>query len=135
MSRDLLLLGNNHQQSLDKRYSEDSQLSGAIVVDAPGTVHRANEEIFVIGIWVNIFCNYDRTQPFIGSEMAVINGRSWPNTQRFTFTQGQTIHWRWINAAFEGHPLHLHGFYFRVDSRGDSQRDDIYHRALNETWW
>jgi hypothetical protein len=58
--------------------------------------------------------------------MAVINGRSWPNTQHFTFTQGETVHWRWIDAAFEGHPLHLHGFYFRVDSRGNGQRDNVY---------
>jgi FtsP/CotA-like multicopper oxidase with cupredoxin domain len=121
--------GTTTNSSLDKRYSEDSQLSGAIVVDPPGTVHAANEEIFVIGIWVDIFRNHDRTQPFIGSEMAVINGRSWPNTQRFTFTQGETIHWRWIDAAFEGHPLHLHGFYFRVDSRGNGQRDVSARRA------
>jgi FtsP/CotA-like multicopper oxidase with cupredoxin domain len=119
--------GTTTNSLLENRYSEDSQLSGAIVVDPPGAAPEANEEIFVIGIWVNIFRNNDRTHPFIGSEMAVINGRSWPNTQRFSYTQGDAVHWRWIDAAFEGHPLHLHGFYFRVDSRGNGQRDNIYH--------
>jgi manganese oxidase len=118
--------GSTSNKPLEKRYSEDSQLSGAIIVDPPGAVPPANEEIFVVGIWVNIFRDIDRTQPFVGTEMAVINGRSWPQTQRFAFMQGETIHWRWINAAFEGHPLHLHGFYFRVDSRGDAQRDNVY---------
>lgn len=118
--------GTTTNSPLEKRYSEDSQLSGAIVVDPPGTSPDPKEEIFVIGIWVNIFRNGDRNDPFIGSEMAVINGRSWPNTQRFTYTQDDTIHWRWIDAAFEGHPLHLHGFYFRVDSRGNGQRDIVY---------
>ena len=60
------------------------------------------------------------------TELAVINGRSWPNTQRFTYTQGDAVHWRWVDTAFEGHPLHLHGFYFRVDSRGDRQSDVVY---------
>jgi manganese oxidase len=119
--------GTTTNSPLEKRYSRDSQLSGAIVVDPPGTAPDVNEEIFVIGIWINIFRNNDQNRPFIGSEMAVINGRSWPNTQRFTYTQGDAIHWRWIDAAFEAHPLHLHGFYFRVDSRGNGQGDNIYH--------
>jgi FtsP/CotA-like multicopper oxidase with cupredoxin domain len=118
--------GTTTNSPLEKRYDEDSQLSGAIVVDPPGTLPDPKEEIFVIGLWVNIFRNGDRNNPFVGSEIAVINGRSWPNTQRFTYAQGDTVHWRWIDAAFEGHPLHLHGFYFRVDSRGNGQRDTVY---------
>jgi manganese oxidase len=118
--------GTTTKSPLEKRYSQDSQLSGAIVVDPPGTTPDASEEIFVIGIWINIFRDHDKNRPFIGSEMAVINGRSWPNTERFTYTQGDAVHWRWIDTASEGHPLHLHGFYFRVDSRGNAQRDVIY---------
>src|SRR5439155_9858820 len=30
---------------------------------------------------------------------------------------------RVINASFGVHPMHLHGFYFTVTSRGDEQRD------------
>jgi manganese oxidase len=118
--------GTTTDSPLEKRYGADSQLSGAIIVDPFGKPAEANEEIFVIGIWINIFRNNDQNRPFIGSEMAVINGRSWPNTQRFTYTQGDTVHWRWIDAAFEAHPLHLHGFYFRVDSRGTALEDHMY---------
>jgi len=118
--------GTTTNSPLEKRYGEDSQLSGAIVVDPPGVSPDPREEIFVVGIWVAIFRNGDKNDPFIGSEMAVINGRSWPNTHRFNYREGDTIHWRWIDAAFEPHPLHLHGFYFRVDSRGNDQRDEIY---------
>ena len=49
----------------------------------------------------------------------VINGKSWPNTERFTYAQGDTVRWRWINPTTDSHPMHLHGFYYMVDSRGD----------------
>jgi FtsP/CotA-like multicopper oxidase with cupredoxin domain len=45
-----------------------------------------------------------------------INGRSWPNTERIAATVGDSLHWRVINATFDVHPMHLHGFYFRVDA-------------------
>jgi FtsP/CotA-like multicopper oxidase with cupredoxin domain len=31
-------------------------------------------------------------------------------------TVGDSVHWRVINASPESHPMHLHGFYFRVDA-------------------
>lgn len=49
----------------------------------------------------------------------VINGKSWPNTERFTYTQGDTVRWRWVNPTVDSHPMHLHGFYYMVESRGD----------------
>ena len=55
-----------------------------------------------------------------------INGKSWPHTEQFAFTQGDTVHWRWINPSASSHPMHLHGFYFEVQSRGDMQRDTSY---------
>jgi FtsP/CotA-like multicopper oxidase with cupredoxin domain len=33
---------------------------------------------------------------------------------------GDTIHWHIINATFQSHPMHLHGFYFRVDAEGNA---------------
>ncbi|HEY9226832.1 MAG TPA: multicopper oxidase domain-containing protein [Gemmatimonadaceae bacterium] len=45
----------------------------------------------------------------------MINGLSWPNTEKIRATVGDTLHWRIINASAEIHPMHLHGFYFRVD--------------------
>lgn len=44
-----------------------------------------------------------------------INGRSWPNTEREHATVGDSLHWRIINASYDSHPMHLHGFYYRVD--------------------
>jgi FtsP/CotA-like multicopper oxidase with cupredoxin domain len=58
--------------------------------------------------------------------LAVINGRSWPHTERFDHTVGDTVRWRVINASADQHPMHLHGFYFRVDARGDGRRDTTY---------
>jgi hypothetical protein len=55
-------------------------------------------------------------------EAWTINGKSWPDTERLTYSMGQTIRWRWINASYEPHPLHLHGHYFMVDSEGDGDR-------------
>ena len=44
-----------------------------------------------------------------------INGGSWPNTERMRAVVGDSLHWRVINASNQVHPLHLHGFYYRVD--------------------
>jgi FtsP/CotA-like multicopper oxidase with cupredoxin domain len=44
-----------------------------------------------------------------------INGRSWPNTERIEARVGDTLHWRVINASADVHPMHLHGFYYRLD--------------------
>ena len=88
----------------------DSQLSGAIVVDEPGA--RRDDRIFVITEW---FLGY-RDRPF--ESALVFNGKAWPNTERITLTQGDSVHWRMVNASAVPHPLHLHGFYFRVERMG-----------------
>jgi FtsP/CotA-like multicopper oxidase with cupredoxin domain len=44
-----------------------------------------------------------------------INGGSWPNTERMHAVVGDSLHWRVINASNQVHPVHLHGFYYRVD--------------------
>jgi FtsP/CotA-like multicopper oxidase with cupredoxin domain len=44
-----------------------------------------------------------------------LNGRSWPGTERIAATAGDSLHWRVVNASFDNHPMHLHGFYYRVD--------------------
>ena len=55
-----------------------------------------------------------------------INGKSWPYTERLTYTAGEPVRWRWINASDGGHPMHMHGSYFRVDSAGDSETDHVF---------
>ena len=105
---------------------EDSQLAGAFVVDPPGKV--ALDRIFVMGLWLS------------GSETAavrhevsalphmipVINGKSWPYTERLTYPAGEPVHWRWINASGGGHPMHMHGSYFHVNSTGDGETDHVF---------
>src|SRR5690606_34582032 len=58
-----------------------------------------------------------------------INGRSWPHTERFTIDVGDTVRWRWINGSYLPHPMHLHGFHFRVLSNGDNNVDHTFAEA------
>ena len=53
----------------------------------------------------------------------MINGQSWPATERLTYQRGRRVRWRLINLSSQVHPMHLHGFYFVVDSVGDGMRD------------
>jgi FtsP/CotA-like multicopper oxidase with cupredoxin domain len=31
---------------------------------------------------------------------------------------GETVRWRWLNGSYLPHPMHLHGFHFRVTAKG-----------------
>lgn len=42
---------------------------------------------------------------------------------------GDTVRFRVINASVAAHPMHLHGFYFNVESRGDAGIDSVYDRS------
>jgi FtsP/CotA-like multicopper oxidase with cupredoxin domain len=108
----------------------DSQLAGAFIVDPPGPV--APDRVFVLTETA------DQEPPTRrdprgppGREFTAINGRSWPYTERLHYTVGDTVRWRVINTTFQFHPMHLHGFYFRVDSHGSALRgvDSIYSPA------
>jgi len=96
----------------------DSQLNGAFVVDPAGTdPAKATDRIFVISEW---FHDY----PDRAFESALVfNGKAWPHNERITLPQGDSVHWRFINVASIEHPLHLHGFYYRVTRRGTLRGD------------
>ncbi|WP_309672289.1 multicopper oxidase domain-containing protein [Gemmatimonas sp.] len=115
--------GTTGNRDLNDREWHESQLSGALVIDAPGA--PVEDRVFVIGHW---FRPGDSTLavPRPDQELMVINGRSWPHTERLTFTQGDSVRWRWINASAVSHPMHLHGFYFYVESRGDARTERTY---------
>jgi FtsP/CotA-like multicopper oxidase with cupredoxin domain len=104
-------------KNLFTRGGVDSQLSGALVVDPPG--EAAADRVFVMGLWV------DRPLPGPsqpnGRLIAVINGKSWPYTERFTYDVGQPVRWHLINTSFFDHPMHLHGAYFRVSGEGNGE--------------
>jgi FtsP/CotA-like multicopper oxidase with cupredoxin domain len=102
--------------------TEDGQLAGALIVDpADGPTH---DRVFVMTRWTprGRVGNADR-------QVNAINGRSWPSTERLTYTSGDTIRWHVVNASDELHMMHLHGFYFRVDERGDVAHDSALARA------
>jgi len=115
--------GSTSGLSIGERDGLDSQLNGAIIVDRPGSV--VTDRVFMIGIWDRP-ADTSAAHPVAEQEIMAINGKSWPHTEQFTFTQGDTIHWRWINPSASSHPMHLHGFYFEVETRGDGERDTSY---------
>jgi FtsP/CotA-like multicopper oxidase with cupredoxin domain len=109
--------------SLKDRDGVDSQLTGALIVDPPG--RRLPDRVFIMGWWANPAVTSG--DPFAkGRNAIVINGRSWPYTERLTYRVGDSVHWRWINASLGNHPMHLHGSYYQVDSTGDAERDNIF---------
>jgi len=100
---------------------ERTQLSGALVIDSANA--PTDDRIFVINIWSGLVTPGDTTSR--GNALA-INGRSWPHTERITATVGDSVRWRVLNGSDRSHPMHLHGFYFRIDGRGDTRRDTLF---------
>jgi manganese oxidase len=118
--------------SLERRRGVDSQLHGAFIVDPPAGSPDAQAEpvapqdrVFVIGQWHDPGVP-DGPDARLVRDMFVINGRSWPYTERVTAGVGDTLRWRWVNPTGVAHPMHLHGFYFDVTSRGAWAADTIY---------
>jgi FtsP/CotA-like multicopper oxidase with cupredoxin domain len=98
-------------------YKEDSQLNGAFIVDPPGDVPP--DRVFVIAAW------RDRLLPQESFDIPVINGKSWPYTERLEYKAGSEVRWRWLNPSAQLHPMHMHGSYFRVDALGDGEQDTV----------
>lgn len=107
--------------SYEDRFWLDSQLTGALIVDAAGAPPpSAQERVWLITEW---FYEIRETRSF--ESVLVFNGKAWPYNERLTFTQGDSVHFRVINAAAVEHPLHLHGFYFRVTRHGGDRADSV----------
>jgi len=103
---------------VNRRKSEREQLVGALVVDPAGG--RTDDRILVINIWG------DEVDSATYRNALAINGKSWPHTERINASVGDSVRWRVINGSDRGHPMHLHGFYFRVDSKGTLASDTTY---------
>ena len=108
----------------------DALLGGAFVVDARGAPPEARDRVFVIALWrrggaPGAVINRTDLLRF------AVNGKAWPNTERLSYAVGDTVRFRIVNASPAVHPMHLHGFYFRVDSRGDGMLDSVYDRAAS----
>jgi FtsP/CotA-like multicopper oxidase with cupredoxin domain len=105
------------------RTVEDTQLVGVIIVDAPNAERDPNERTLAL-TWG---CQGDpASRTGLDRCTMAINGLSWPHTEHLAYTQGDSIRWRVINFTEIDHPMHLHGFFFRVNSKGDGVSDSIY---------
>lgn len=104
----------------------DGQLVGALVVDpaAADVARPTGDRVFVMTRWTP-----DGTPGNRGYQLNAINGRSWPHTERLTYTVADSVRWLVINASDALHMMHLHGFYFRVEARGDAAHDSTLTRA------
>lgn len=103
---------------------EDEVLAGAFIVDDPAAPAVENEKVMVIQEWFGD--EVAPGEPDFGQAFPIINGRPWPHTERLLYGMGDRIHWRVINASDAIHPMHLHGFFFDVEARGDLARDTAY---------
>ena len=109
------------------------ELAGAFIVDATEP-RPADDRILVITEWSSLtpaqlgrVVNADDPgKAFVALNPGatfVINGLSWPATERLTYRLGEQARWRVINLSSQAHPMHLHGFFFDVESLGDGLRD------------
>lgn len=98
------------RQPLRRWGGPDDALTGALVVDGPDETPDARERIFLITQWADSLV----PESFRETVRFLINGRSWPATERLVYAQGDTVRWRVINQGALFHPMHLHGFYFSV---------------------
>ena len=106
-----------HAGYVDADVREREQLAGAFVIDSAGA--RSDDRIFVINIWG------EPVDSATYRNGVAINGKSWPHTERITAAMGDSVRWRWVNASIRPHPMHLHGFYFRIDAKGGVPRDTL----------
>jgi len=101
---------------------EEQQLGGAFIIDPkegspPDRVLVVNISSFPID--TSLFSN-----GYL--ESFTINGKSWPNTEGFTPSVGDTVRWRVINVSLRSHPMHLHGFNFTELSLGSALSDSVF---------
>ena len=102
----------------DLNLSEREQGIGAFVVDRRGA--RPHDRVFVLNIWGQ------QVDPKTFRNALTINGHAWPYTERIEAHRGDTLRWRLVNGTVRHHPMHLHGFYYRILARGDGARDTAF---------
>lgn len=107
--------GITREDSVMRPVGPTSTLAGAIVIDG---AERWGDRVLVISEWL----------PNVAEEgfALMVNGRSWPHTERLRYAIGDTARWIVVNASAAEHPMHLHGFHFLVTARSDSERDSVY---------
>jgi FtsP/CotA-like multicopper oxidase with cupredoxin domain len=121
-----LYWGSTTKAAIAERTWRDSQLTGALVIDATGTRPDPAERIFVMTVIDLVPDNTVRNPAKEDIWELAINGRSWPHSERLRYAVGENVRWRWLNGTYLPHPMHLHGFHFRVLAKGEGNRDSTY---------
>jgi len=103
---------------VDNEIREREQIVGAFIVDSAN--NAVNDRVFVMNIWGEPA----DSAPY--RNILAINGKSFPYSETIQATTGDTLRWRWVNGTIRPHPMHLHGFYFNITSRGFVLRDTAY---------
>jgi FtsP/CotA-like multicopper oxidase with cupredoxin domain len=107
-----------------------SQMVGGLIVDdSTDTRSAEGERILIMTRWRGNPDSAGIAARAKNWELTAFNGLSWPHTERITATVGDTVRWRVIAANNDGHQMHLHGFYFLVESKGGPAIDTIYAAA------
>jgi manganese oxidase len=120
--------------------TRDAELNGAFIIDPITPAERAPDRVFVISLWTSRAAELAAVLNgavvpgtaignFPGVVRFTINGTAWPNTERLSYMPGDTVRMRIINTSSAPHPMHLHGFYFDVTSRGNGSVDSVYDRS------
>ncbi|MEO7367623.1 MAG: multicopper oxidase domain-containing protein [Gemmatimonadaceae bacterium] len=97
---------------------EREQMTSALIVDPVNG--STDDRVFVINIYGDPI---DSTHY---RNAVAINGKGWPHTERISANVGDSLRWRVINGSVRGHPMHLHGFYFKMLSQGTPFRDTAF---------
>ena len=97
---------------------ERETAAGAFIVDAAGA--QVEDRVFVINIWGN------SSVPGRFNNALAINGKTWPYTERLSASLGERVRYRIVNSSNRAHPMHLHGFYYRVDAQGPGFADTSF---------
>ena len=97
---------------------ERETAGGAFVVDSAAT--PSADRVLVINIWGN------SPDPLRVTNALTINGKTWPYTERLTASLGDSVRYRIVNVSGRAHPMHLHGFYYRIDAQGSGFADTTY---------
>ncbi|MBC5825025.1 MAG: multicopper oxidase domain-containing protein, partial [Candidatus Eremiobacteraeota bacterium] len=113
--------GSDKGETVDGRVFDDAELSGAILVEAPHAPRV--DHVFVLGLYAPVK-RKDGTPNFIYM-LETINGHAYPATERLAYERGRTVRWAVFNASAMLHPMHLHGFYFRIN------RPDAYEEVTH----
>lgn len=103
-----------------------STVGGLVIDDPKDATASANDRVMIMTRWRGNPGSEGQFARDMNWELTAFNGLSWPHTERIAATVGDTLTWRVIAANNDGHAMHLHGFYFLVESKGGRAIDTVY---------